>query len=73
MDKRMDKDQHFLSSCRTHCHIAGPLAGVPAVHVGHRAGAAHPNYDHRLLRHLQEAPLLVQLQLQRLPKQVIGQ
>ena len=49
---------------------AGPLAGVPAVHAGDCAGAAHPDHDHRLLRHLQEAPLFVQLQ--RLPQQVVS-
>ena len=54
-----------------HLHIAGPLAGIPAVHAGHRAGAPHPDHDHRLLRHLQEASLPVQLQ--RLPQQVTGQ
>ena len=52
-----------------HLHITGSLAGFPAVHAGHRAGAAHPDHDHRLLRHLQEAPLPVQLQ--RLPQQVV--
>ncbi len=52
-----------------HLHISGPLAGIPAVHAGHRAGAPHPDHDHRLLRHLQEAPLSVQLQ--RLPQQVV--
>ena len=48
---------------------AGSLAGIPAVHAGHRAGAPHPDHDHRLLRHLQEAHLPVQLQ--RLPQQVV--
>ena len=48
---------------------AGPLAGIPAVHAGDCVGAAHPYHDNRLLRHLQEAPVLVQLQ--RLPQQVV--
>ena len=62
-------DPATLPDVSIHCPIAGALAGIPAVHVGHSAGAAHPDHDHRLLRHLQEAPVLVQLQ--RLPQQVV--
>ena len=54
-----------------HFHIADPLAGFPAVHVGHSPGPPHSDHDHRLLCNLQEAPLLVQLQS--LPQQVDGQ
>ena len=60
--KAIDTDSRFPSH-------AGALAGIPAVHACDRAGAAHPDHDHCLLRHLQEAPVLVQLQ--RLPQQVV--
>ena len=62
-------DPATLPDVSIHCPIAGALAGIPAVHACDRVGAAHPDHDHRLLRHFQEAPVLVQLQ--RLPQQVV--